>query len=99
MLIIQMNEWLGPGVRMPAVEATRTAESNRLVSFATHLTLGKALERLKEYQEAYNAHYSLAVNFSLLSVSTVNPVDPSLLEYFRMDMVENLEMPGHERSC
>lgn len=85
MKLILMNEWLGPGKRMPASTSMSVDETNRLVSFATELPINTALERILAYQAAYNAHYSLAVNFRLLSVTDE-------VEYISRDLLDKLEI-------
>lgn len=96
MKLILMNEWLGPGSKVPTQLSLITGESNRLVSFATNLPLSLALERILAYQDAYNEHYSLAVNFRLLSVTEVESAPKQLLDKLEVSFVEVLPQTAAE---
>ena len=91
MLLITMNEWLGPGRKMTPENASRTDSHERLITFATHLSLGEAIERISNYEQAFNAHYFLAVNFRLLQVMKIDDnLTPQQLTSVDVQLVENL---------
>jgi len=90
MLLLTMNEWLGAGKRWPAAEPHPTA-TERQVAFATRLPLVEALERVRTHQAAYNARYTLAVNFRLLTVSETLDVPDDLLTDLQVEIVEKLQ--------
>lgn len=87
MLLIMVNQWVGPGIRMSPSEFK---SKNELISFHTDMPLHQALARLRQHQDAYNAHYSLAVNFTLLSVSEIPRVPLQQLEDLRVTDIATL---------
>ena len=89
MLLLTMNEWIGNGKRWPANEPLPTVRE-RHMTFATRLPFAQALERVLAYQTAYNNHYTLAVNFRLLAVSTIPDTSDDLLCDLQVEMVEDL---------
>lgn len=90
MLLLTMNEWVGPGRNYPANEQ-RPAATERQVAFATRLTFAQALERVRTYQAAYNARYKLAVNFRLLAVHVIPDTDTELLNELQVQLAEDLQ--------
>ena len=89
MLLLTMNEWIGPGNRWPA-NKPQPIVRERHMSFATRLPLAQAMEQVLEYQHAYNSHYTMAVNFGLISVCDIPDVNDKILEELRVEIIENL---------
>ena len=99
MMLLTFNEWLGPGKKCISAEIRERESRNKTVAFATHLLLPQALLRVKNYQDVYNEHYYLAVNFTLLSVSiSLDPVREDLLDFFGVQFVEKLPKTPEEFS-
>jgi hypothetical protein len=89
MLLLTFEEWLGPGREHPDRESVN--ERTRMVAFATDLKLLGALSKIAAYQDAYNRHFSLAVNFRLLSVQEIDRLDSGTLECVGVEMIESLK--------
>lgn len=89
MLLLTMNEWVGPGDRYPS-DQPQPAGSERIIAVATRLPFVQALERVRAYEAAYNAHYRLAVNLRLLTVCPIPETDDELLESLQVEIVEKL---------
>lgn len=90
MLLITMREWLGPGRRMSTEENLKWKEKVRHSGFVTRLPLGEAIERIKQYSDAYKARYPLAVEFELISVSEIDYLTDEQIEISGAVFVEKL---------
>lgn len=90
MLLITMNEWLGPGRRMTNEQRDRTESRERLVAFATYVPLGEAIEKISTYEQAFNAHYLMAVNFRLLQVNKIDDLTKQQLDMVEVQLIEDL---------
>jgi len=90
MLLLTMNKWLGPGRQMTREQRRSTVASERQMAFATRLTLQEAITKIVKYKIAYNKHYLLALEFSLLQVSKIDDLPNKQLDLIRVDLVENL---------
>ena len=91
MLLITMNEWLGPGRRMTEEKKDKINILERHMSFATRMNLGDAIEQIYKYQEAYNKHYLLSVEYRLLSVIEIDELSNQQLSMCEVDIVEDLK--------
>jgi|GEM_PF-4867887 len=89
-LLITMHEWLGPGEKIPKEEARAMVPRTGVVTFSSRLSINDALGRLAKYQTAYNDHYRLAVNFSILSIAETPDISDVNLEFFGVRRVEFL---------
>jgi hypothetical protein len=87
-ILIAVNEWLGPGRRMTPEQSERTLVKERLVSFASTQTLAAAILHLRGYEDAYNAVYPLAVNFTVLSVATIDDLTAEHLDAARIEVLD-----------
>lgn len=96
MLLLTMNEWLGPGRKMPPDESVMTSVQERRFAFATALSLETAIDRIMRYQAAYNERYHLAVNFRLLQVSEIAPLTRTQLAGVQVELVEDLKQNASE---
>jgi len=88
MLLLTFNEWCGPGRNHP--NPRYVVEYIKPVAFATRLTLREAIDRLADYQEKYRTHYTLAVSFSLLTVSTIEDTPGAVLGLVNVRLIEDL---------
>lgn len=78
MILLQVHEWLGPKRDHPAMPGLPT---ERVISFASELTLPEALRRIKKLQDSYAVrHEGFVVEFRLLSVSDLPGATPDDLE-------------------
>lgn len=92
MLLITVNEWLGSRYR------NDLETKNSLKAFATRLPLEESLTALAEYQDAYNRnHVSIAVNFTLISVCTIDELSDATLERMQVQRIEKL--PSYGQIC
>lgn len=91
MLLLTVNEWLGPGNRMTQEERNTTLVKTRQIAFATHMTLSKAIEKIYNYQTNYNAYYPIAVEFTLLHVTEIDDLTMDQLRMVRIEYVEELK--------
>lgn len=93
MLLITLNEWLGPSRE---AGAPKLVPIERQVAFATRLPLKEALWCVRNYQVAYNVkfHPGLEVNYRLLSVSTIENFedDRNIFELLGVSMAEALSV-------
>jgi len=92
MLLITMNEWLGPGKNTTVEQAEKLPRMERTMAFATQMLLSKALEEILKYQADFGAKNLLAVEYRLLSVSEIQPVRAELLYDMGVQMVEELNI-------
>lgn len=90
MLLITMNEWIGPGRKMTPDERDKAISRERLVSFATQLSLGHAIDRIAIYQRSYNENYRLAVNFRLIQVAEISEISREQAQQVGINFVEEL---------
>ena len=94
MLLLTMNEWLGPSRAAQAQRHERETIEPReqLMALATRLSLADALRAIRAYELAYTRAYpSVAINFTLLSVSTIDDLDDDALADARVNLVEELD--------
>lgn len=97
MLLLTLWEWIGPQHRkITEPEYSQTKVTERYVSMATRLPLGKALERIAAYEVAYKERYFLAVEFRLLSVAKIENLNDEQLECGRIDLVESLKQQAED---
>ena len=90
MLLLTISEWLGPGRDHP--NSKSVDERIRTISFATNLGLEEAINLLADYEDKYNRRYTLSINFTLLSVSTVDNISDGALELMRVQLIENMKV-------
>ena len=76
---------------MTIEEKSRTIATEKTIAFATNMQLDEAIEKIHEYETAYNDHFLLAVNFSLLQVSKIADLSKDQLEMARVELVEELD--------
>jgi len=96
MLLITMHEWLGPGRKMTIEEKEKTRVIERHIAFATNMTEEDALKRISQYQRSYNDKFFLAVNFSLLNISTIRKIPEDILNNLQVPMIESLPSTVNE---
>lgn len=90
MLLLTVSEWLGPGRDHPHPKSVD--EKIRTISFATRMGLEKAINLLADYEDKYNRRHTLAVNFTLLSVSTIDDISDGALELMRIQLIEAMKI-------
>ncbi|MDR3389933.1 MAG: hypothetical protein P4L92_23090 [Rudaea sp.] len=91
MLLLTMNQWLGPGVHMAEPQRSAVKVMEGLIAFATELPLADALQRIKEYERAFNGdRTSLGMTLSLIGVTTVDAVALEIFNSVNVRMVETL---------
>jgi len=88
MKLLTVTEWFGPGRNHPSPE--KVEQRTKTIAFATELSLESAINRLAEYQDAYNRHYSMAVNFTLQSVSEIEWISDGAMELMGVQQIETL---------
>ncbi|RYE43956.1 MAG: hypothetical protein EOP24_26270 [Hyphomicrobiales bacterium] len=93
MLLITMHEWFGPSKARTSRAGPRMEVERRHRGFITSLSLGEAIERIRAYEEAFNARYSehTALNFELLSASKVDELTEEQIDSARVVHVEKLD--------
>ena len=89
MILITVNEWLGPGREYPK-NAIRQEPTNKLTCFASRLGIVDALDEIYRYQLDFNKRHLLAVNFSLISFQACEEIPEKLLDNLGVQMVEDL---------
>lgn len=95
MKLLLMHEWSGPmrsGI-MASAEMDQMNVKERQVAFITGLPLGKAMARIRLYEDAFKARYghaSRVYEFKLLAVSELGPMSVQQVELTRADCVERL---------
>lgn len=96
MLLLQFNTWYGPNEKTSA----RITEVDEVVMVATHLHLPQALERVKNYERAFNGCFeAVKTTWRFIGmVPHVDPVDPELLDDLGVRMAENLQQRPEEFS-
>jgi len=91
MILLNCSVWLGPGRNMTDEQVLKFPATIKSSSFASNLPIGETLNRLKNYQDAYNAKYSIAINITLLGVSKVSgDILTDTLEALNVEFVSNL---------
>lgn len=96
MLLITMHEWFGPGNKMSTADALQTESETRHRGFLTSMPLGRALNAINTYQNAYNDKYRLSINFELLTVSKVPTLTSHEIKVSGAVLVEDLPMVVEE---
>ncbi len=96
MLLLTLNEWLGPGRKMSSEERSSWEVQEKIIAIATRLKLGEAIGRVNKHQEAYNDFYPLAVNFRLLQVAEIEDLTDEQLGMVAVELAENLKQSPEE---
>ena len=91
MLLLNMQEWIGPSPTRDS-KLAHIDKKVRTRAFVTNLPLAKALERIRVYEDAFKAFYaaSVSIEFELTAVSTIETLSESHIELARITMVEKL---------
>ncbi len=92
MILITLNLWLGPGRKMTYENRKKFPAENSTIAFASNKPLQEALEFIINYQKSYNEKYNLAINFKLLSVTTIDFIPTETLDYLGVTLAENIEL-------
>lgn len=92
MLLLTCREWLGTQTHAGSKERERFGSPRVTnVAFGTNLALGEAILELYRHQEEFKTRFpNLAVEYTLLSVSTIDPVSFDVLSKVGVGMIENL---------
>ena len=90
MLLLHMSLWFGPGRYMPEEDRRHIEVDISSVGYVTNHTLRAALHRLHRYQEAYNAKYAASIEYTLLSVSTIDFLGVDEMEMMNITLIEDL---------
>lgn len=88
MLLLTLSEYLGAGQRHPEYNTYKASE--KVISMATRKPLGEALLFLKTYTDAYAARYPLALEFRVLTVTTVFDLTAEQLEAGHIEDLDRL---------
>ena len=93
MLLITFNEWFGPtregDGKVPVLES--------LTAFVTHMPLPEALLHVNSYEVAHNSKFKAsAINFTLLSVATIEYLNPDVREKMRIQLIDDLPTSPEE---
>lgn len=89
MLLITVQEWLGPGRKMTAAERERTEVRLNLIGFVTRLTLPEAIIHLNKYESAFNEKYLLGFTMRIVAVSIIDDLDNKLINIGGMELIED----------
>ncbi len=95
MLLLTVQEWIGPGRDM-VEDRHLWPEKISTKAFATRLELERAINVLADYEDRYNRANRLAVNFTLIGIQTIEDISDGALECVRVELVENLEKKRFE---
>jgi len=90
MILITLNEWVGPGKKLSREEKIATQCNEKQISIASRKTLREAVDMIIKYQNAYNYRYRLAVNFRLLQVNTIDELSDEQLDFLKVQLAESL---------
>ena len=90
MLILTLHEWIRPGEKFPIDWSASNVTSERTIGMATNLSLPMAIDRLTEYEFAFNAHSILAIEYSLLGIATIDQLDPGRVHAAGLTLIEDL---------
>ena len=87
MLLLTFNEWFGPTRgnedKVPVLENQS--------AFVTEMTLPEALLRLDAYKQIHNTKYcSSAIEYTLLSVVTIESLDSVISDKFGITLIDDL---------
>lgn len=89
MILIQVNEWLGPS-KSALSKPDRTEARERLTAFASRLALEDALMELEAYEEEYRMKYSeTAVNFRVIGIQEIPDLSDEALAAGRIEVIED----------
>jgi len=92
-LLLTVNQWLGPSrVATQRLGDMAFKPRTELQGIATRLPLAEAIASLKEYEVVYRERFgsSLAVEFSLISVSVIDDLTDEELDKARVSLAEGL---------
>lgn len=97
MLLITMVEWSGPQQHAEPSMRNAIQSGERLVAFATRLPLRDALVRIRRYQDAFKAHYTVrSVEFRLVAVSNIDDLSDQQLDAAQVELVEHLKQSAQD---
>jgi len=87
MLLITFNEWFGPTWG----NEDKVPTSECMTSMVAHMKLQEALLHVHAYQEARNSKYlASAINYTLLTVVTIDYLNPDVREKMNIQLIEDL---------
>jgi hypothetical protein len=90
MLLITMREWSGPGRNMnPEMRSIWGSETD-LRGFVTNLPLGEAIERIDKYSRAYGSRHIAAIEYRLVSITTIDDLTEEQIRMADTHLVEKL---------
>lgn len=84
MLLLNLSEW-------NSAERIKMGVQTAQVGYVTNLSLPEAIEIISEFESAFNRYYSIAVNFSLLSVSEIGHLSNNHRDMARLPLMEDLK--------
>ena len=94
MLLLTVNEWIGPSIKARDEQGKTGTNLERVVGFVTNLSLSQAIDILHEYEEVYRERYVwTAVNYRLLSVSAIEDLPADSISKARINCIESDTVP------
>lgn len=94
MLLLTVNEWIGPSIKARDEQGKTGTNLERVVGFVTNFPLAEAIDVLREYEEVYQKKYEwTAVNYRLLSVSTIEDLSADSISKARINCIESDTVP------
>ena len=92
MLLITFNIWHGPTRLGSEVPVTEYQEA-----YVTHMLLPDALLHVNSYEVAHNSMFKMsAINYTLLSVATIEYLNPDVREKMRIQLIDDLPTTPEE---
>lgn len=88
MLLLTIQEWLGPGRNMTDAQREKTVEKIQLVGFVTRLSLPEAIKHIYKYKQAYNQKFLLGLTLKVISVSKIDDLPDDVIDMAGMELVE-----------
>lgn len=90
MILITVNEWIGPGRRMPIEQRDNVEVKESLRGLVTNLSLPEAIEMIDQHVAYFNSKYTLGITISIIAVSEIEDLTDHLIAKGNIEMIENL---------
>lgn len=94
MLILMINEWVGPGRKCTPDQRNRLQSVQGVIGMATRLPLAEAIEQLTAHKAWFDGRGLMSVCYTLLGVSEVDDIDDRLIDSMQMALIEGMQTEG-----
>jgi len=94
MLILTVNEWVGPGKKCTPEQYDKMQVVQGVAGMATRLPLADAIRKLNAHKKWFDSQGLTAVCYTLLGVCEVDDLDDDLIISMQMILIENMQTDG-----